>query len=103
MLQYVGQTTQELRARINNHHSSCSKSNSKKVEGGSIGEHHDMESDEKALVCHMVSVHRNTDDDFMPCIDSLFVREMSPHACWISRNNPGSPSWVPVGQKGLTL
>ena len=63
-LQYVGQTTQELRARINGHRSSCIRSNSEGGESGSIEEHH-LESDEKALIYHMVSVHgKKTDKDF---------------------------------------
>ena len=66
-LQYVGQTTQELRARINNHRAASSGSKHyRKGIGCSSGRVvQDLDSDDKALVDHMVSVHGNNNFNAM--------------------------------------
>ena len=103
-LQYVGQTTQELRARINGHRSFCSRSNGAEGECGSIVEHHDLESDEKALVYHMVSIHgKNTERDFCSMYKfSICEKDVSPRSLdfteqsWITKLGTMRPDGINI-------
>ena len=103
-LQYVGQTAQELLARINNHRSSCSRSNGGEEEGGSIKEHQDLEGGEKALVHHMVSVHgKNNDVEFSAMYRfTICEKDASPRSLdfteqsWITKFGTSRPEGINV-------
>ena len=103
-LQYVGQTTQTLRARINGHRSFCVKPNGEEEECGSIVEQQDLESDEKALVYHMDSVHgKNSEDDFFAMYRfTIYEKDVSPRSLdfteqsWITKLGTMRPEGINI-------
>ena len=101
LLQYVGQTTQTLRDRINGHRASCSGSSRIGKKRGSAWEPQDLENDYKALLNHMLSIHGKHDFNSM-YIFTVCERNVSPRSldfteqAWVAKLQTVRPKGINI-------